>query len=199
MQSNKEQHGILKELLHELRSPLAALSYGAQSTNEIKAVEHIRNLCSRYEQISTDSYKVVSQRVSIQEVTREVFDIVDSPYTGKFEHILEKVPALYARADPLLLRQVLINIMTNARNHGEVDTVTLHVAPEGEDCLLVRIMNSTVSSSKAALGGSAGSATGNWGVGLPLASELTSAMGGSMYVLTDEGLWAVEVRLPACT
>lgn len=199
MRHNEEQHSILKELLHELRTPIAALSYGAQSTNEIEAVRHIQNLCSRYEQIITDSYEVASQRVDIQEIIREVFDIVDSSYTSKLEHILAKVPALYVQADPLLLRQVLINIMTNARDHGKGDTIKIQVAREGDDCVRVRIENSTAGAVTQTTAGRYGSDTKNWGVGLPLASGLTSTMGGSMRILTDGGVWAVEVRLPAFT
>lgn len=199
MRHNGEQYRILKELLHELRTPIAALSYGAQSTNELKALKHIQNLCSRYEQIITDSYEVASQRVNIQEITREVLDIVDSSYTSKLEHILAEVPALYVQADPLLLRQVLINIMTNARSYGKGDTIKLQVAHEGDDCVRVRIENSTAAAVPQTAGGRYESDTKNWGVGLPLASELTSAMGGSMRILTDGDLWAVEVRLPAWT
>ena len=197
--SNKEQHSILKELLHELRSPLAALSYQAQGTNEIKAIEHIQNLCSRYEQIITNSYESVVRRVSIQEITREAFAIVDSRCTGRLEHLLVKVPALYVWADPLLLRQVLINIITNAYNHGQSNTLDMRVTSEEDNYLLVHIEHSTISDRVPSHADSKDFDTKNWGVGIPLAYELTSAMGGSMSVTKNEGLWAVDVRLPACT
>lgn len=193
VQHDEEQHKILKELLHEMRTPLAALSYDARDANQIAALAHIQNLCARYEKIITDSYKVVKQRVNLREIIREVLEMIDGAHDADLSRMLREVPQTYVQADPLLLRQVLINIVTNAREHGQGTSIRLGVEAEGADHILVRIANSMaleVDTTKIEEFG-----TKNWGVGLPLAAELVASMDGEMRVLVDEDLWAVEVRL----
>lgn len=186
-----DQHKVLREFLHEIRTPLAVLLYAAKETNELKTVEHIRDLCARYERVITDSYEVTCGPINVQEITTEVAAMVDGSYETMAEKVLVKVPEVYVSADPLLLRQILLNILTNARNHGG-GTIEIRAARESDDCVLVQVANSTVPRKN---GGS--EARNNYGVGLPLASELAAAMGGHVRVLPDEHLWSVELRLPA--
>lgn len=193
VQQDKEQHNILKELLHEIRTPLAALSYDARNANQIASLTHIRNLCARYEKIITDSYKVVKQQVNLQEIIREVLEMIDGAHAADLGSVVNEVPQAYVQADPLLLRQVLVNILTNAYTHGQGTSIRLGVALEKEDCLLMRVENSTAHRAETTKIQEFGAK--NWGLGLSLATELVASMGGEMRVLVDGDLWAVEVRL----
>jgi len=112
---------------------------------------------------------------------------------------------LVARADPTRLKQVLVNLLTNAIKYNRPGGhVRIEVLPEGEG-VLMRISDSGVGMTKAQqalafepfnrAGGEREGVDGS-GIGLTIAKALVERMGGRITVRSTPGVGSVfEVRL----
>jgi two-component system sensor histidine kinase BaeS len=97
---------------------------------------------------------------------------------------LERVP-LPVRADPARLRQVLENLLENARRYSRPGEEIRVTAGAGEQAM-VEIR-----------GGASGEGRGGMGLGLEIARALVAAHGGSMEFLEGPGgAWTVRLLLP---
>jgi signal transduction histidine kinase len=142
--------GRLAIVLHEVRSPVAALAVIAESVGEAgvdlqartELVRLVLAACRGIERIVTD-LAPASVRVERVDVAALIADAVAAArLRGLAVETAIDGDVLVAEADPLRLRQVFDNLLTNAQTHAggagvrvsvaeRGDTVTITVADQG--------------------------------------------------------------------
>ncbi len=140
------------------------------------------------------------RRIDLAEETRQVV----APYVRAGDSIELRVPRMEVYADPLHVRQILHNLVSNARKHGgehilitgmvQTSRAMLVVADDGpgipqhvEDNLFQRFVNR----GKDAL------VAGSVGLGLAISKELAMGLGGSIHHKRVDGWTTFTVRLRA--
>jgi signal transduction histidine kinase len=140
---------VLADLVHEVRSPVAALAAVAEALREIDTLDDRRELvqlaigaCEAIERIVGDA-AVASVRLEAVDVERLVRDFASASALAEAPvsvHVEEGLPVI--EGDPVRLRQALDNLVSNALLHGggrgvivraarTADGVSLAVADEG--------------------------------------------------------------------
>lgn len=196
-------------LVHEVRSPVAALSAVAEAASEVQDVNARRELvrlaldaCVAIERIVGD-IALASVRAVPLDVGRLVRDVVAAHAASGTDVVASLAPELpLVEADPVRLRQALDNLVTNAQVHGRGPitvraalveaSVALSVADEGEGIPpgeAERIFESGVRLDERMPGS---------GFGLALTRAIVEAHGGSIRVEPPSGRGATfTMTLPA--
>ena len=207
---------------HELRNPIAGISGAievlrAGAKDDPSAREHfLARLSEDVERVTrlTDSLLTLARIEAVGRETTETLDVgitveeavqAVAPPDG-IEVNLEVVPEIAARADPVLLRQVLIGLLTNAfkntpppgmvavrarrREDGqvliEVSDTGSGIAPDEVDRIFERFYR-----------GSGSLEHEGFGLGLAIAKRMVDVMEGEMGVESKEGAGSTFwVRLP---
>lgn len=129
---------------------------------------------------------------------------VVAPYVRAGDSIEVKLPSMEVYADPLHVRQILHNLVSNARKHGgdqilitgmvQASRAMLVVADDGpglpahvEENLFQRFVNK----------GREALTVGSVGLGLAISKELAMGLGGSIHYKRVEGWTTFTVRLRA--
>jgi signal transduction histidine kinase len=208
---------------HELRNPIAGISGAievlrAGAKDDPNARDHfLTRLSHDTERVSrlTESLLTLARIDAVGEGTTEPIDVgivveeaaqAVAPPDG-IEVKLELGPELAADGDPVLLRQVLIGLLTNAfkntpppgvvtlRAHGrgdsqviiEVNDTGSGIAPDEVDRVFERFYRGSGSLQKA-----------GFGLGLSIAKRMVDVMGGEIGVDSEVGAGSTFwVRLPA--
>ncbi len=140
------------------------------------------------------------RRIDLADETRQVI----APYVRAGDSIELRVPRMEVYADPLHVRQILHNLVSNARKHGgdhilisgivQTSRAMLVVADDGpglprhvEENLFQRFVNR----GKEAL------VTGSVGLGLAISKELAMGLGGSIHYKRVDGWTTFTVQLRA--
>jgi signal transduction histidine kinase len=120
---------------------------------------------------------------------------------------LDVEPDLAAKGDPVLLRQVLIGLLTNAfKNTGPPGIVTLRARHREESEVLIQISDTGTGIAAQEVGrvferfyrGSGSLERDGFGLGLSIAKRMVDVMGGEIGVESKEGVGSTFwVRLPA--
>lgn len=193
-----EQYALLKELLHELRTPVAALGYKLKSPIEQQSIQLIRDLCARYEKIVEGRSEIRKIPVSLRNVVEDTL-LIFSGFTGEpgIAVVGTSVDADIL-VDPLLVRQVLLNILSNAYAHNHAHLVDITTSISG-NYVVICINNSSkpyTSASAETVYGALSSTNTHWGVGVPLSSSLVHSMGGQ--ILSEDHSYGrlVTITLP---
>lgn len=215
---------FLTALSHELRTPLQAISGFAELLGTLDlpgdrrqaAISHILDATVHVISLADDvldiarieagALTVCPGRVPVAGVIGDVLDLLGPLANKRGITVTSRSGAAVVRADGRRLRQVLINLVTNAirynRPEGSVsvtadlagDEVGIRVTDTGRGIhpeLLGRLF---VSFDR--LGEETGAEQGV-GLGLPLARGLTEAMGGTLSVRSEPGAGTtVTVALP---
>jgi two-component system sensor histidine kinase BaeS len=196
-------------LVHEVRSPVAALSAVAEAASEVQDVNARRELvrlaldaCVAIERIVGD-IALASVRAVPLDVGRLVRDVVAAHAASGTDVVASLAPELpLVEADPVRLRQALDNLVTYAQVHGRGPitvraalveaSVALSVADEGEGIPpgeAERIFESGVRLDERRPGS---------GFGLALTRAIVEAHGGSIRVEPPSGRGATfTMTLPA--
>jgi CheY-like chemotaxis protein/anti-sigma regulatory factor (Ser/Thr protein kinase) len=165
-----------------------------------------------FSKIDANRLDVESVPVDLRELAVSTMDVVRNSAESKgLALTLEFDPGLPAccLVDPLRLRQILLNLLTNAIKFTEQGQVAVSLQPEG-DCLCLRVSDSGIGMQATQLSllfdpfHQADTSTtrryGGTGLGLAICRRLARLMGGDVSVSSVWGQGSVfELRLPLRT
>jgi signal transduction histidine kinase len=214
---------LLASVSHEIRTPLAAIvglseeiasGAGGFTEGELKELNHIIATQSRELAELVEDLLVASRAdAGSLSVSREAVDLVQqidrvlegvSQAIPNDKRILVKGGGIQAWGDPLRVRQVVRNLVTNALKYGG-DEIVLSMESSGDRARLVvfddgrgvppdeadqifdRYYRSAQSPTQA----------GSVGIGLSVARQLAELMGGTLEYVSTDGWHRFELSLPA--
>ncbi|MFN2612460.1 MAG: ATP-binding protein [Solirubrobacterales bacterium] len=210
---------------HELRNPLAGLSSaievlrgGAKDDDEARDhfLDRLADDADRMTRLTQSlltlarveaGHEGQNQVVDVNLAAIEAAEAVDTP--EGVELSLEADSELVAEGDPVLLRQVLIGLLTNAcKNTSAPGTVTLLARRHKEqDEVMIEVKDTGTGIAAEEVGrvfdrfyrGSGALETEGFGLGLAIAKRMVDVMGGSIGVDSSRGegstFW-VRLRIP---
>ena len=207
---------------HELRNPIAGISGAVEvlragAKDDPKAREHfLARLSEDAERVSrlTDSLLTLARMEAVGEATAEALDLTVVIETAAeavaspegLDVKIEVEPELGALGDPVLLRQVLIGLLTNAfKNTPPPGTVTLRARALEETEVLIEVSDTGTGITAEEVGrvferfyrGSRVFEQEGFGLGLSIAQRMVDVMGGEIGVESELGVGTTFwVRLP---
>ncbi len=229
MEAQRTQTEFLANMSHEIRTPLngvcavaAALEATPLSPVQRNMVEIIRSSGISLERLLSDLLDVARMETGSVRISRESFNLADAART--IDTLLrpraeEKgltlslgiAPEAETRVvgDPVRLKQVLANLLTNAIKFTESGDIQVSLKPTGEDRWRLQVTDHGMGfdpARKAELfkrfaqgDASIGRRYGGMGLGLAISRELVELMGGTMDAEGRPGLgasfWA-DIPLP---
>jgi signal transduction histidine kinase len=215
---------VVRDRTDELRNPIAGMSGAIEvlrsgAKDDPEAREHFLNrlatdvdrvsrltkallTLARMEAIGEGEADIVSVDIAID----EAIAALDQPTIEDVELETEIESDLAANADPVLLRQVLIGLLTNAFKHTPAPgVVTLRARLENEDKVVIEVEDTGTgirADEKDRVfdrfyRGSGSLEREGFGLGLAIAKRMVDVMGGEISVESDEGegsTFRVELR-----
>lgn len=209
--TSRLDHERLAVLVHEVRSPVAALAAVAETAAESSHAEPatFRVLlrlalaaCRAIERLVMDA-AVASVHFTPVDLGALTGDAVAAHLVRGAEIAVAVEDDLVVDGDPVRLRQVVDNLITNALVHGESAGVTVHAARSG-DAIHVVVSDAGPGVPAAELDRIFGAGVRlrndrpGSGIGLALARAIVEAHGGSLSSRSGEGVGAsFAISLPA--
>ena len=224
LRRDQAEREFVSNAAHELRNPIAGMSgaievlrSGAKDDPEAREhfldrlatdVDRVSRLTkalltlARMEAIGEGEADIVSVDIAIT----EAIATLDQPQPEGVELKVEIESDLAANADPVLLRQVLIGLLTNAFKHTPAPgVVTLRARLENEDRVVIEVEDTGTgirADEKDRVfdrfyRGSGSLEREGFGLGLAIAKRMVDVMGGEISVDSDEGegsTFRVELR-----
>jgi two-component system sensor histidine kinase ResE len=221
MRRELAEREFVSNAAHELRNPLAGISGAievlqAGAKDDREALDHFLNrLADDVERMSRlmQSLLTLARVEALPEGESEVIDVAevasDAIASLHSDHgvelKLDVEHGLAARADPLLLRQVLTGLLANAVRHTESSGAVMLRGRHGDGDALIEVIDtgSGIAATEVdrvferfyrssdALGHE------GFGLGLAIAKRMVEVMGGSIGAASEEGHGSVFwVRLP---
>ena len=222
LQRELAEREFVSNAAHELRNPIAGISGAievleagakedpaardhflqrlSEDTDRVSRLTHSLLTLARMEAIGEGEAEVVGVKLAVEEAA----DAVSPP--SDIDFVIETDSELAAKADPVLLRQVLIGLLTNAFKHTPAPgTVTLRARRRGEEEVVIEVTDTGLGIPPQEVGrvferfyrGSAQLESEGFGLGLSIAKRMVEVMGGEIGVRSDAGhgstFW---VRLP---
>jgi two-component system, OmpR family, sensor histidine kinase VicK len=208
---------------HELRNPIAGISSAVEvlrsgAKDDPEARDHfLARLSDDAERVSrlTESLLLLARMEAVSEVGGQALDVqlaiedaaaAVSPPDG-IEVTFDVEPDLSAEGDPVLLRQVLVGLLTNAFKHTPPPgTVTLAARRRGQDGVLIEVHDTGTGIPDGEVDriferfyrGSGSLEREGFGLGLAIAKRMVDVMGGEIGVESAPGRGSTFwVRLPA--
>ena len=214
---------LMHDVAHELRTPLTALQCRLESaidglTRDPAAamrelndeVRHLTRLVDDLQDVALAEARELTldvQDVGVDDVVRSA--VAAASLGGDPRVSISLAPGLTARADGVRLRQVLLNLLTNAARHTPPDgTIAIVGTRAGHEVALsVRNTGSWLSDDEAArvfdrfyrTDPSRQRATGGSGLGLAIVKHLVEAHGGRVTARSDDKGVIFDVAVPAAT
>ncbi|MDZ4317568.1 MAG: ATP-binding protein [Phenylobacterium sp.] len=229
MEAQRTQTEFLANMSHEIRTPLngvcavaAALEATPLSPVQRNMVEIIRSSGISLERLLSDLLDVARMETGSVRISRETFNLADAARTidtllrPRAEEkgltlSLDIAPEAETRVmgDPVRLKQVMANLLTNAIKFTESGDIQVSLIPLGEDRWRLQVTDQGMGfdpARKAELfkrfaqgDASIGRRYGGMGLGLAISRELVELMGGTMDAEGRPGLgatfWA-DIPLP---
>ena len=221
IEASRVKSEFLANMSHEIRTPMNVILGMADLLSEAPLAqeprEHVRIFKGAGETLLTlindilDLSKVEAGQVDIEETDFDLGEIVDgvveflAPRAGEKGlelrcDVSPKVPTALV-GDPLRLRQVLTNLVSNAVKFTEAGEVVLYLenAPEAHEpgCILFRVSDTGIGISQDKLESIFDSFTqvdssttreyGGTGLGLAISTQLVELMGGHIWVESRAG------------
>jgi len=221
MRRELAEREFVSNAAHELRNPLAGISGAIEvlqtgAKDDPEALDHfLRRLAEDVERMSRlmQSLLTLARVEALPEGASEVVDVSEAATDAiaalqsdsGVELKLDVEHGLAARADPLLLRQVLVGLLDNAVRHTEPSGAVLLRGRYGDGDALIEVIDtgSGIAATEVdrvferfyrssdALGHQ------GFGLGLAIAKRMVEVMGGSIGAASEEGHGSVFwVRLP---
>jgi signal transduction histidine kinase len=221
MRRELAEREFVSNAAHELRNPLAGISgtievLQAGAKDDREALEHfLRRLSDDVERMSRLMQSLLtlarvealpegeSETVDVSEAAADAIAALDTD--GRVELKLDVEMGLAARADPLLLRQVLTGLLANALRHTEPPGAVLLRGRYGDGGALIEVIDtgSGIAASEVDrvferfYRSSDALAHEGFGLGLAIAKRMVEVMGGSIGAASEQGHGSVFwVRLP---
>jgi signal transduction histidine kinase/HAMP domain-containing protein len=222
LRRDEAEREFVSNAAHELRNPIAGMSgaievlrSGAKDDPEARDrfldrlaidVDRVSRLTkslltlARMEATGEGEAEVVSVELAIEDAA----GTVEPPEGVTLEIDFDE--DLVARADPVLLRQVLIGLLTNAFKHTPAPgAVTLRAHRQGEGFVLIEVEDTGAGIPAAERDrvferfyrGSGSLEREGFGLGLAIAKRMVDVMGGEIEVRSEEGRGSVfSIKLP---
>jgi signal transduction histidine kinase/HAMP domain-containing protein len=222
LQRELAEREFVSNAAHELRNPIAGISGAievlesgakedpaardhflrrlSEDADRVSRLTHSLLTLARMEAIGEGEAEVVGVKLAVEEAAAAI----TAP--AEIEFVVDADPELAAKADPVLLRQVLIGLLTNAFKHTPAPgTVTLRAHRSREDEVVIEVTDTGLGIPPKEVGrvferfyrGSAQLESDGFGLGLSIAKRMVEVMGGEIGVRSDPGegstFW---VRLP---
>ncbi len=221
--SNESKDRLLASVSHEIRTPLTAIvglseeitaagaSLSREELDELNGIIAVqsRELAELVEDLlvaSRADFGNLSIRPERMDLTAQVERVARSlSESQRSDKLIEtRGETCFVRADPLRVRQILRNLLTNAIKYGGehivlvaetlAESARLVVAddgpgipPEEVELIFERYYRSSHSPTQ----------PGSVGIGLAVSRQLAELMGGSLQYVTDGAHHHFELRLPA--
>ena len=196
------EHARVALLVHEVRSPVAALSAVAEAVTDASGDNTLRPELVRLAVAASRAIERIVVDIAIDSVRPEPVDIaalardVIATFSVRGANVVvgEGVDgSIVLAADPVRLRQVLDNLVANALTHAGADrpvTVRLTVSPDSVD-VAVSDAGSGIPREELArifeLGVRLDSEKAGSGLGLALSRAIVDAHGGALEVASTPG------------
>lgn len=221
--SNVSKDRLLASVSHEIRTPLTAIvglseeiasSRHSMTDEELGELNRIIAVQSRELAELVEDLLVASRadfgNLSIRQEVIDLHDQVDRVLEGlresipTFKEVVYTGGSLTAWADPLRVRQILRNLMTNAIKYGG-DRVTVGLRVDGDSATMMVADNGAgVDEHEATLiferyyrSSQSPTQPGSVGIGLAVSRQLAEMMGGTLtYIRGDGAQHRFELTLP---
>jgi CheY-like chemotaxis protein/anti-sigma regulatory factor (Ser/Thr protein kinase) len=225
--ANETKSRFLSHLSHELRTPLAAilgfaellLRRGKVGEEERVWTEHIldggRHLLAlvnellEVSRIDAGKLALAVEPVDVRSTVDDVLNLAAPLAAGRGIRLeARNGEDLAVRADPLRLRQILLNLVSNAIKYNrDAGTVTVSIAPGADGAVRVAVTDTGAGIPPEALGrlfnpferlGADEQPVEGSGLGLVVAKGLVEAMQGRLHVESEVGTGTTfTIELPA--
>ncbi|HEV7500521.1 MAG TPA: HAMP domain-containing sensor histidine kinase [Vicinamibacteria bacterium] len=207
---DRQRRELLADIAHELRTPLAVMQgrleglldgvYARDDRSLAEILEETRMLTRLVEDLGTLAHAergVLGLRREATDLTPLLHDVAramaaEAQAHGATLHVEERADLTLVEADPLRLREVLTNLVSNAIRHSPAGTAVTLAATPGKDRVTVEVRDTGPGIAREELArifdrfhksaGSPGS-----GLGLPIARKLVEAHGGEISVTSEVG------------
>jgi two-component system sensor histidine kinase BaeS len=212
---------LMHDVAHELRTPLTALQCRLESVIDGMTpdpgravrdlndeVRHLTRLVDDLQDVALAEARELAldiRHIAVGDVVRTA--VVAAGLDGDARVGIKLDPGLVARADGVRLRQVLLNLLTNAARHTPPGgTISIAAAPGPQEVVLtVSNTGSRLTDEEAAqvfdrfyrTDPSRQRTTGGSGLGLAIVRHLVEAQGGRVWVRSDAEGVSFGVALPA--
>ncbi|MEM7117507.1 MAG: histidine kinase N-terminal 7TM domain-containing protein [Chloroflexota bacterium] len=230
--ANRAKSAFLANMSHELRTPLSAIIGYSELLQEQLALSNYQNFPTRLQNIQTSAEHLLSLISDILDFSKieagknqlytedvSVFLILDNisrtiapliqKNGNKFEIKIEnEIKSIHT--DPTRLRQVLLNLVSNAAKFTKHGNICLHVLHEqgSSDWILFRVKDTGIGIESAAMSqlftpftqikSESTDYHEGTGLGLAISKRLCHLMGGTISVESQPGKGSIfTVRLPA--
>jgi signal transduction histidine kinase len=228
LRRDQAEREFVSNAAHELRNPIAGMSgaievlrSGAKDDPEARDhfldrlatdVDRVSRLTralltlARMEALGEGEADIVSVDIAISEAISAL-----DPFVDGVDLETDVAADLVASADPVLLRQVLIGLLTNAFKHTPAPgTVTLRANPGAENKIVIEVEDTGTgirADEKDRVfdrfyRGSGSLEREGFGLGLAIAKRMVDVMGGEISVSSDEGrgsIFTIKLRAAAPT
>ncbi len=206
------RRSLVSDVAHELRTPLTALRCRLESiidgvatdprlalSGANEEVQHLARLVDDLQELALAEAGELTLSVGPLDIAAVVASAARAAdLDGDRRLRLDGVPALMARGDAVRVRQVLVNLMTNASRHTPRDgTITVSAAArDGEVHVEVRNTGSELTGEQLArvfdrfyrADPARQRATGGSGLGLAIVKHLVEAQRGRVWAKSDSGV-----------
>ena len=233
MEATVAKSRFLANMSHELRTPLNAIigitemvmedaeDSGDRSVSEpleriARAGKHLLQLINDVldlSKIEAGKLEVNYEHVDLASLAGDVVGEAETLAAKNGNRLVVECPPDIGtvRSDPMRLRQIMLNLLSNACKFTENGSVSLSVArsrEDGDDWISMRVVDTGIGMTNEQLGklfqefSQADSSTtrkyGGTGLGLAISDRLCRMMGGSIDVKSEPGVGTTfSVRLPA--
>jgi two-component system phosphate regulon sensor histidine kinase PhoR len=222
LQRELAEREFVSNAAHELRNPIAGISGSIEvlqsgAKDDPEARDHfLRRLSADTERVSRLTHSLLTlarmeaigegeaEVVGVRHAVGEAAEAITPPDGVKLD--VHADPEIAAKADPVLLRQVLIGLLTNAFKHTPAPgTVTLRARRQGDSEVVIEVEDTGLGIPPEEVGrvferfyrGSAQLESEGFGLGLSIAKRMIEVMGGEIGVRSETGSGSVFwVRLP---
>ncbi|MGE5715061.1 MAG: sensor histidine kinase [Acidobacteriota bacterium] len=213
-EQERQRRQLLADVAHELRTPLAILQgrleglldgvYARDDARLSELLEETRHLSRLVEDLRTianaeaGALDLRKELVDVAELVRETADSFDRPITVEIEGALPAV-----KVDPVRIREVLLNLLSNADRHTPKDGAITIRAQAGAKGVVIRVIDTGAGIPESELPGvferfHKGAGSRGSGLGLAIARDLARAHGGDVILESAVGRGTtVTVSLPA--
>ena len=211
---------LVHDVAHELRTPLTALRCRLEtivdglSSDPRQAVagandevRHLSRLVDDLQELAAAEARELSLSPADVALADVALSAARAAGLERGDRLrVEVEPSLHARADAIRVRQILVNLLTNADRHTPADgTITVRGRRDGDRAVLeVHNTGSSLNSEEAArvferfyrADPARRRSTGGSGLGLSIVKHLVEAQGGRVWATSDQEGVTFGVELP---